>query len=59
MMVIDIVLFIYIIAGIVNPSLWIQKQELKNDPNEQKKMRTIAFVLLGVELLFCLFEYIF
>lgn len=59
MMVIDIVLFIYIIAGIVNPSLWIQKQELKNDPNEQKKMRTIAFVLLGVEILFCLFEYIF
>ena len=59
MMVIDIVLFIYIIAGIVNPSLWIQKQELKSDPNEQKKMRTIAFVLLGVEILFCLFEYIF
>ena len=56
MMVIDIVLFIYIIAGIVNPSLWIQKQELKNDPNEQKKMRTIAFVLLGVEILFCLCE---
>lgn len=59
MVVIDTFLFCYIAAGIVNPSLWIQKQELKNDPNEQKKIRRIAIVLLVVEIAFCLVEYVF
>lgn len=59
MMVIDTFLFCYIVAGIVNPALWIQKTELKNDPNEQKKIRKIAIVLLVVEIAFCMVEYVF
>jgi len=59
MVVIDIVLFLYICAGIINPSLWIQKQELKDNPEEKKKMRIIAIVLLCVEIVFCLLEYVF
>jgi len=58
MIVIDIVLFCYLVAGIVNPSLWIQKPELKNDLDEQKKMRKIAIILLIVEIAFCVVEYV-
>lgn len=58
MVVIDIVLFAYLLVGILNPSIWIQKQELKNDPNEQKKIRKIAIVLMIVEIAFCIIEYV-
>lgn len=58
MVVIDIVLFVYILVGILNPSVWIQKQELKNNPDEQKKMRKIAIVLMIVEIAFCIIEYV-
>ena len=58
MIVIDILLFGYIIAALVNPALWIQKVELKNDPKEQAKMRKIAVVLLIIEIIFCLLEYV-
>ena len=59
MIIIDIAIFCYLVAGIVNPSMWIQKIELKNDVNEQKRMRTIAIVLMVVEIIFCLIEYVF
>ena len=58
LLIIDIVLFAYIILGIANPSLWIQKPELKNDPKEHKKIRRIAIILLIVETIFCVFEYV-
>lgn len=58
MIIIDVVLFCYLVAGIANPSLWIQKPELKNDLGEQKKMRKIAIILMAVEIVFCLIEYV-
>ena len=59
MVFIDILLFGYLLMGILNPSIWIQKQELKNDPAEQKKIRKIAIALMVVEIIFCLIEYVF
>lgn len=58
MVFIDILLFGYLLMGILNPSIWIQKQELKNDPSEQKKIRKIAIALMVVEIVFCLIEYV-
>jgi len=58
MLIIDVFLFFYLLAGIINPSLWIQKPELKNNPDEQKKIRKIAIVLMAVEIVFCIIEYV-
>lgn len=55
----DLLIFAFLVAGLINPSFWIQKPELKNDPNEQKKMRVIAACLMAVEIVFCLIEYVF
>ncbi len=58
MVFIDILLFGYLLVGIINPSIWIQKAELKNDENEQKKIRKIAIGLMVVEIIFCIIEYV-
>jgi len=57
--IMDLLIFGYIIAALINPDLWINKPEKKGDKEERKKMRIIALVLLLIEIVFVSLEYVF